>query len=308
VTRGSTVSRRLAGTAAGLLLDRVWGEPPSAVHPVAWFGRTMGSLERAVWRDSTLVGAGYAGVGLGLGAVVGKLVRSTAATTWIVVAGRQLRDVAGSVTATARTDPATARSELRALVGRDTSQLDRSGIAAAAIESVAENTVDAVFAPAMWAAVAGAGGAGAYRAVNTLDAMVGHRSPRYAKFGTVAARADDLANWLPARLFAISVAGVRPRRAGRIWRTVRRDAGAHPSPNAGVAEAAMAAALGVELGGPLRYGNRDEERPRLGTGPRPTLDDVAAAIRVADHAERLLVGLVLGGAFAASRLRRSRTS
>ena len=303
-----TVTSRLGGTALGLVLDRVLGEPPSAIHPVAWFGRAMGGVERATWRDSTAAGAAYAGLGMGLGAAFGGATRSTAVATWILVAGRQLRDVARSVGATARTDPARARTELPALVGRDPSGLDQSGIAAAVIESVAENSVDAVFAPVLWAAAAGPAGAGAYRALNTLDAMVGSRAPRYARFGTASARGDDVANWLPARLFAVAVALVRPRRARLIWRTVRRDAPAHPSPNAGVAEAAMAAVLGVELGGPLRYGDRVEERPRLGTGSRPTLDDVPAAIRVADHAERLLLSLLLAGAVAAWRLGRRRTS
>src|SRR5204863_6463621 len=124
-------------------------------------------------------------------------------------------------------------------VGRDPSELDESGVARAVVESVAENTVDAVVAPACWAAVFGAPGVLAHRAVNTLDAMVGHRSARYARFGWAAARLDDGAAWVPARLTAVLVALVRPRAARLVWQAVRRDAPAHPSPNAGVAEAAF---------------------------------------------------------------------
>ena len=162
--------------------------------------------------------------------------------------------------------------ELPSLVGRDPSELDASGIAAAVIESLAENSVDAVIAPAFWAAVAGAPGAAAYRAVNTMDAMVGRRDDRYGNFGWAAARLDDVANYVPARIFAGLVVVLCPHRAGEIIAAVRRDAPAHPSPNAGVAEAALAAALGRRLGGPLRYGDTEENRPLLGDGPRPDPD------------------------------------
>ena len=254
----------------------------------------MDHLERVVWRDQRLAGCGYAAIGAGLGAVSGAAMRSTALVTAITVAGNELRSVANLVAGIAEAgDLVAARRELSALVGRDTSHLDASGIAAAVIESVAENSVDAVFAPALWAAVGGAPAAGAYRAVNTMDAMVGHRSTRHARFGWAAARLDDAANLIPARVFALTIAVVRPRRAGSIWRSVRHQAPAHPSPNAGVAEAAMAAALGRELGGPLRYGARIEDRPRLGSGPRPTPADVATAVRIADHAERALIVALL---------------
>lgn len=136
-------------------------------------------------------------------------------------------------------------------------------------------------------------GAAAYRAINTMDAMVCHRSTRYQRFGWAAARIDDLANLLPARLFALLVAAQVPGRAATVVCTVRRDARAHPSPNAGVAEAAMAGALGRELGGPLRYGERAEVRPRLGRGPRPDVSDVARTVALVDRAERSLVALLL---------------
>jgi adenosylcobinamide-phosphate synthase len=137
-----------------------------------------------------------------------------------------------------------------------------------------------------------------YRAINTLDAMVGHRSARYRNFGWASARLDDVANLVPARLTAMLVALVRPRAAAAITRTIRRDAPAHPSPNAGVAEAAFAAALGVELGGPLRYGDRLERRPRLGTGPRPGIDDINRAITLQSHVELAMVGALVAAAVA----------
>jgi adenosylcobinamide-phosphate synthase len=173
-----------------------------------------------------------------------------------------------------------ARRRITALVGRDPEALDAAGLCAAAIESVAENTVDAVVAPLLWTAVAGAPGALGYRADNTLDALVGHRSARYARFGTAAARADDVANWPAARLTAALavVLGGDPRTAVRAWRD---DASGHPSPNAGRAEAAFAGALGVRLGGTLAYGGRVEHRPRLGDGREPGPEDVRRAVRLA---------------------------
>ena len=291
------VAERCGAVAAGLLLDRLAGEPPARSHPVAWFGRVMESLEERLWADSRMRGIVYAVLGVGLGALAGRLMRSVATTVALTVAGRELRRVAQRVGELAAAgELATARAELPALVGRDPSDLDASAVASAVIESVAENSVDAVIAPAFWAVVAGAPGAVAYRAVNTMDAMVGHRNARYGRFGWAAARLDDLANYVPARIFAALVAAVTPERAGTVLETVRRDAPAHPSPNAGVAEAALAAALGRQLGGPLRYGPNLENRPLLGTGPRPTPVDVAAAVKIADRVERALLA-VLGVAW-----------
>ncbi|MCE2525653.1 MAG: cobalamin biosynthesis protein CobD [Acidimicrobiia bacterium] len=291
------VAERCGAVAAGLLLDRLAGEPPARSHPVAWFGRVMESLEERLWADSRMRGIVYAVLGVGLGALAGRLMRSVATTVALTVAGRELRRVAQRVGQLAAAgELATARAELPALVGRDPSDLDASAVASAVIESVAENSVDAVIAPAFWAVVAGAPGAVAYRAVNTMDAMVGHRNARYGRFGWAAARLDDLANYVPARIFAALVVAVAPERAGSVLSAVRRHAPAHPSPNAGVAEAALAAALGRQLGGPLRYGPNLENRPLLGTGPRPTPLDVAAAVKIADRVERALLA-VLGVAW-----------
>lgn len=295
-----SLAQRSLGVAAGLLLDRALGEPPDRWHPVAGFGTVMGRLERRMHADARAPGVGYALAGAGLGASAGVLVhRATGGRTVPAVAiavqvagaGRMLRRTATAIGQRLEDDDLEgARARLPWLVGRDPSALDASGVAAAVVESLAENTVDAVVAPAFWGVVAGAPGALVHRAVNTMDAMVGHRSPRYARFGTAAARADDVLAWVPARLFAGLVAVLAgPDRAGHVLRTVCRDAPAHPSPNAGVAEAAVAGALGVRLGGPLRYGERLEHRPTLGQGPRPGPADIARARLLVDRAELLMV-------------------
>lgn len=300
----SAVGRRCLGVAVGLLLDRALGEPPDAWHPVGWFGSLMGRVEAVGYADTRVAGARYALVGAGVGAAAGALLRplgvaGVAVAVGVASAGRMLRGTAGEVeTLLLAGDLDGAREKVTWLVGRDPSGLDASGISAAVIESVAENTVDAVVAPAFWGVVAGAPGVLLHRAANTMDAMVGHRSERYARFGTAAARLDDVLAWAPARKLAALVAldAAVPRKgpstrsgARAVVRTVLRDAPAHPSPNSGVAEAAVAAALGLELGGPLRYGERVEDRPRLGDGPRPTPTDIDRAIRLTDRVELTLV-------------------
>ncbi len=301
--------RRVASplaTAGGLLLDRTFGEPPRELHPVVAFGTVMGALERRIWKDTRVRGAGYASVGVAIGASSGRMLRSTSIAVAIAVAGSELRSVAARIAEYLdAADLSAARTALPNLVGRDPSQLDSSGVAAAVIESLAENSVDAVFAPALWGAIAGPSGALAYRAINTMDSMVGHHSVRYERFGWASARLDDVANLVPARVFAATIAALEPARARHIHRTIRRDARLHPSPNAGVAEAAVAAALDVELGGPLHYGDRLEMRPRLGAGRRPQADDIQRAIHLVDRAERLLLAaLALVGML--THVRRSR--
>jgi adenosylcobinamide-phosphate synthase len=180
-------------------------------------------------------------------------------------------------------DLAAARLRLGHLCGRDPATLGESELARAAVESVAENTSDAVVAPLVWGAVAGLPGLLGYRAINTLDAMVGHRSERYARFGTPAARLDDLANLAPSRLTGLLTVAAAPvvhgrqREALRVWRRDRND---HPSPNAGQCEAAMAGALGVRLGGRNVYAGRTETRPFLGDGPRPAAGHLRSAARL----------------------------
>lgn len=292
------LARRAGWVAVGLLLDRAWGEPPTPVHPVALFGRAMTVLEQRLWADSHARGVAYAATGVGLGLFAGRLLGRVpgglAIAVGVAVAGRSLRDAGGEVERhLVASDLPAARAALPTLVGRDPSELSESEVSAAVVESLAENSVDAVVAPAFWGLLAGAPGVLVYRAVNTMDAMVGHRSERYARFGWAAARTDDLANLAPARLFAGLVALSRPDAAGRVIRWVRRDAGAHPSPNAGVAETAVAAALGRQLGGTLRYGSLVEHRPLLGEGARPEPLDITRARVLVDDTERVLVVVLL---------------
>ena len=301
------MSRALAA-AIGLGLDRLVGEPPTRVHPLVHFGRVMGAIERRCYRDDRAAGLGYAGAGLALGALAGCLVRSTALATALSVGGRSLSRTAAEVADPLEAgDLDEARSRLPALVGRDPSELDEAGIARAVVESVAENTVDAIVAPALVAATLGAAGALGYRAINTMDAMVGHRSARYRHFGTPAARFDDLANWVPARVTAALVALTRPRTALAVLRAVRHQAPAHPSPNSGVAEAAFAAALGVTLGGRNVYGDRVEVRPALGTGRPARASDIAAARRLSRDVTAALALLLASAALLARRSLRERS-
>jgi len=188
-----------------------------------------------------------------------------------------------------------ARSRVRNLVSRDPELLDADGVARATLESVAENTSDAVVAPLFWGAVAGIPGLLAYRAINTLDAMVGYRNDRYRNFGWAAARLDDVANWVPARITGALAAAAAPLVGGRpadAVRAVREQSGRHPSPNGGVVEAAFAGALGVTLGGRNTYGGVEEDRGQLGFGASPQAADLIRANRLAF--------VVSGGAVAVS--------
>lgn len=298
----------LAAAGLGVALDRVLGEPPASLpHPVALHGRAVRALEQALWADDRARGAAFtlAAVGgpVALGSLVGGTAAARAAATTLVVAGRALSQAAAEVgSALEAGDLDRAREFLPALVGRDPASLDSAGICRAVVESVAENTVDALVAPALWAALAGVPGALGYRATNTLDAMVGYRSERYERFGWASARLDDVANWVPARLTALLVAAVRPGRAGVVRATVRRDARAHPSPNAGVAESAFAGALGLQLGGSDMVDGVRRDRALLGDGAAPAVADIARANRLSAD-----VGWALAGALAVPWLvRRSR--
>jgi len=293
----TTFRARARGAAGGVLLDRLVGEPPSSVHPVAAFGSAMNRVERAMYADRRDRGIAHAVVGSAIGIAGGWLTRSTTAATTLAVGGRALARAARDIDrALASGDLPRARALLPTLVGRDPTDLDEKDICRAVVESVAENTVDAIVAPALWGAVFGAGGALGLRAVNTMDAMVGHRNDRYARYGWAAARLDDAAAWIPARATAAFVALVRPNAARAVWLTVRRDAPAHPSPNAGVAEAAFAAALGVRLGGENRYGAHVQLRPPLGDGRPAERQDIERAVRLSrDVSAALAGGLLLWG-------------
>ncbi|MGH9298196.1 MAG: adenosylcobinamide-phosphate synthase CbiB [Acidimicrobiales bacterium] len=289
------VSGHGLGAAMALAVDALVGDEPLRPHPVAVFGRAMTRLERKIWADRRLPGVAYASTGLAVAAIGGLLLDlmpgGPVAGGYAAVAGRGLWSSARAVQRALEADdlPA-ARRLLPALVGRDPSHLDMAGIARAAVESVAENTVDGIVAPALFASVGGAAGALTYRSINTLDSMVGYRDARYERFGWASARLDDLANYVPARLTALLVSAVRPNAAREVWRCVARDAPAHPSPNAGVSEAAFAAALGLRLGGTNSYSGRVEHRAEAG-GPgsrHPAVSDIEAAISLSRHVACLL--------------------
>jgi adenosylcobinamide-phosphate synthase len=273
------------GLILGYAADRVLGDP-ARWHPVAGFGRLATTLERHVYADRRAPGALHVAVlvggavVLGAGAARGPRTLTTAVATWAVLGGRSLDREAAAVESLLADDLPGARQRLTHLVGRDTSALYEVEIARAVIESLAENTSDAVVAPLVWGALLGVPGLLGYRAANTLDAMVGHRSARYERFGWAAARLDDLLNLPGSRLTALlAVAlGDRPRDAARAW---RRDAGGHPSPNAGPVEASFAGALGIRLGGVNVYGDRVEDRRVLGDGRAPALHDITRARRLA---------------------------
>nr|WP_245816544.1 cobalamin biosynthesis protein [Rhodococcus maanshanensis] len=306
-------SGRATARAAGILLgyaaDRAVADPVRW-HPVAGFGQTAALLERRTYADRRAAGTVHTAVLVG--AVTGVTLVAvrfgrglgwagetaiTAAATWTALGGTSLVRVGAEMAARVEGgDLAAARALIPSLCGRDPNSLDAEGLTRATVESVAENTSDATVGPLFWAAVAGAPGALGYRAINTLDAMIGYRSDRYLRFGWAAARLDDLVNLVPARvtgLLAVLTApavGGSPAAAAAAW---RRDAAAHPSPNAGVAEASMAGALGVRLGGRTEYPHGVEERPTLGDGPPPATADLRRVVRLSSAVQ---IGAALGSA------------
>jgi adenosylcobinamide-phosphate synthase len=279
-----------AALTGAYVADLAFGDP-ARWHPVAGFGRLAARVERAVYAPSRASGTVYVLGMIALAAGTGELIARTLgrgaallALTWAALGGRSLAHEATAIAAALDDgDLDGARAALPALAGRDAAALDSTGVCRAVVESVAENTGDAVVGALLWGAVAGPAGVAGYRAANTLDAMVGHRSERYADFGWAAARLDDLASWPAARAGAALAAACAPLVGGSprgAWRVLRRDGAAHPSPNAGRLEAAFAGALGVRLGGPLSYGGRLEHRPVLGDGGAPDTAAVRRAVRL----------------------------
>lgn len=284
---------------------------------MAGFGTGAARLETHTYADSRGAGALHTGLLLGglagLGWVAGRGDRIwvTAAATYVALGGTSLNRVGHQMSRLLTTDDvAGARRLLPSLCGRDPAALDASGLTRATVESLAENTSDAQVAPLFWAAIGGVPGVLVYRGANTLDAMIGHRSTRYRHFGWAAARFDDLLNYVPARLTGVlavlcaPVVGGSPVAALRAW---RRDAARHPSPNAGVAEASFAGALGVRLGGPTQYAHQLEIRPTLGDGRIPEVADVARAVRLsrAVQAAAAAVAVLLAVSVASRSGRRS---
>ncbi len=276
---------------AGYAADLAIGDPRHR-HPVAGFGRLALRIEARLYAPSRVRGAVFAVALTALPAAAAELAARAirgrglilVVLTWAALGGRSLTREARRIGSLLDDgDLVSARAALPALVGRDPERLDLAGVARAVVESLGENTSDAVVGPLLWGAVAGPAGVVAYRAANTLDAMVGHRDHRYREFGWAAARLDDAMSWPAARAGMALTAAFAPLAGGSstaAWRCARRDGAAHPSPNAGRMEAAFAGALGLTLGGPLSYSGRLEHRPRLGHGTAPVPADIPRAARL----------------------------
>ena len=313
---GATRHTQIVGVLVGYLADLVLADP-RAVHPVAGFGAAATTVERLTYRDTRRCGAVHVAILVGAVSLFGVALQRcarrygplgstvvTAAATWIALGGTSLARIGSAMGQLLASDDLDgARRLLPSLCGRDPALLDAAGLTRAAVESIAENTSDAQVAPLLWAVAGGEPGVLGYRAVNTLDAMIGHRSSRYTRFGWAAAKLDDAANYAAARVTAAltvvcaPIVGGSPSGAVTAW---RRDAGRHPSPNAGVVEAAFAGALGVQLGGPTQYHYELQIRPVLGAGPPPTITDLRRAVRLS-RAVQAAAALALVGLSAAVR-------
>jgi len=282
-------------------------------HPVTWIGRLIAELDRLLNRDTADAywrrSAGAIAVLLLL-AIVGaiafiverELLRlpfglfGVAIIASTLIAQRSLhRHVADVATALEQGGVIAARAAVAKIVGRDTDALDIAGVARAAIESLAENFSDGVVAPVLWMAIAGLPGAALYKAINTADSMIGHRTPRHEAFGWTAAKLDDLFNLPASRLSALLLvaAAALNKSAATAWRAVLRDAPRHRSPNAGYPEAAMAGALGLSLAGPRIYGGVTIDDATMGDGRRDaTAADVRRALTLYRYADAILIVLV----------------
>lgn len=300
-------------TLAGMGLDALLGEPRRA-HPLVGFGRMAQAIERGLHRDARTTGAIAWCIAVlpavAVAAVVAHLLATwsswaatafSAVVLYLAVGHRSLGEHARAVEAPLRAgDLDTARAMVGRMVSRDTQALDASQVAAAATESVLENGADAVFGALFWFAVLGAPGVVLYRLANTLDAMWGYRTARYERFGWAAARIDDILNYIPARLTALTYAVLGDmRRALRCW---RMQAPRWDSPNAGPVMAAGAGAIRVALGGPAPYHGTWEDRPTLGAGDAPDADAIAAAWRLVRHGVWLWLCIVVIAAAAAWRI------
>ena len=282
-------------------------------HPVAWIGHLIAALDRLLNRDTAdrhwRLGAGVVAILL-LIVIVGaiafvverELLRlpfglvAVAVIASTLIAQRSLHQhVADVATALEHDGIAAGRTAVAKIVGRDTDTLDAAGVSRAAIESLAENFSDGVVAPVLWMAIAGLPGAALYKAINTADSMIGHRTPRHEAFGWAAAKLDDLVNLPASRLSALLLvaAAALNKSAAAAWRAVLRDAARHRSPNAGYPEAAMAGALGLSLAGPRVYGGVTIDDATMGDGRRDaTAADIHHALTLYRYADAILIALV----------------
>lgn len=278
-------------------------------HPVTWLGWLINLLDGAWNRTSDpspfrrAAGAAAAILVIALAAALGWAVQSMLASEWagVVVVGVlawpqvALRSLHDHVAAVAKPlvsgDIAAARLAVGQIVGRDPAMLDDAGIARASIESLAENASDGIVAPVFWGALFGLPGILGYKAINTLDSMIGHRTERHEAFGWAAARIDDLANIIPARLTGLMFVLLAPDRS-QAWSCMLRDARRHRSPNAGWPEAAIAGALGVRLSGPRIYHGHVADEPWLNEAARdPAAADILAGLTLYRRAMTLLAGV-----------------
>jgi adenosylcobinamide-phosphate synthase len=304
--------------AAALVLDLILGDPPWMPHPVRLIGWLINRGERALYtgrpradlRSGTILAAAVVLIALlSAWAIIaaGDAISATlgaalaVAIAWTTLALKGLSDAATEVErALAAENDDAARQAMPALVGRDPASLDHTGMVRATVESIAENSSDGVIAPLLFLFIGGPALAIAYKAINTLDSMIGYRSERHLYFGRAAARIDDAANFIPARLTAlclIASAAVFTGRGVEAYDACRAGARLHPSLNAGYPEAAMAGALGVQLGGEAVYGGEVENRPLLGVAGRPPqIEDIATA--------RMLLRYATGAAFCTLALAR----
>jgi adenosylcobinamide-phosphate synthase len=307
-----------------LLVELMLGYPDALVrvigHPVTWIGRLIDLLDQNLNREADVPARRRAAGSVALAV----LVIVVAAAAWIVetmllrlpfglfllalaasalLAQRSLYAHVARVAAALEQDLDAGRKAVAQIVGRDPEVLDEAGVARAAIESLAENFSDGVVAPAFWMALAGLPGAAVYKAINTADSMIGHRTPRHEAFGFAAARLDDLVNLPASRLAAlciIAAAALTPVASpAAAWRAVTRDAARHRSPNAGFPEAAMAGALGLALAGPRRYGGVLIDDALMGDGRRDaSAADIRAALALYRRADAVLIGMVAVAAMA----------
>lgn len=314
-------TERAAQIALAAALDLGLGDPPNSRHPVRWLGNAVSRLEGFLYdrfpgrAGGALLVAATVPVALVPVATVMRLAGRAGATCRVVagavvisycISFKTLRSKAlGAAALMEEGRLEEARSVVAEMVGRDTRGLDSGELSRAAIESTAENASDGVVAPLFFAALGGPLAACLYRAINTLDSMVGYRDERYSRFGTAAARLDDLANFLPARITAYFMAASRLSADGRwmeVLRSARRFAPLHASPNAGWPEAAMASSLGVRLGGINHYGGVPVATPHLGDGTEAvTPDKVVEAAGVLSSAYAYSLAAILALAFLAGR-------
>jgi adenosylcobinamide-phosphate synthase len=295
-----------------LLVERVVGYPRPLLsrigHPVIWMGTLIAWLEARLNAGAgrrrkgilmlLLLLAAVAAIAVPLAILLrlvpfGWLLEAALATT--LLAQKELGRAVASVAAALAHSLEAGRRQVSQIVGRDPERLDEAGVARAAIESLAESASDGVVAPLFWLVLGGLPGIALYKAINTADSMVGHRSERYRDFGWASARLDDLVNWVPARLTALLLAGaafwVKKADPEKAWSTALRDARKHASPNAGWPEAALAGALDYSLGGSRSYDGQTVELPALGAGRR---DLDAADIRKALELYSMMLNLALG--------------